>query len=394
MSHARISRSPDLKRLRDEGYDVEISNTYLLINRVPYVSPKREVAYGTLISTLDLSNDVTRKPTDHVALWAGDHPCHSDGRQLVHLVNQTMQQQIRDGLVANYSFSQKPGADGYSDYYQKMTTYVRILEGEAHALDPSAKAKTFPVINLTDEESVFCYLDSASSRAGITMINDKLKNERIAIIGLGGTGAYILDLVAKTPVGEIHLFDSDDFLQHNAFRSPGAPSGSDLERKLTKVAWFAESYSRMRRKIIPHAENIDERNVENLDSMNFVFLSIDAGKPKQSIVKHLVQMGIPFIDVGMDLYVAGDTLGGTARITTITSSFHDHIERRINFSDGEDNEYSSNIQIADMNMLNAAFAVIKWKKMRKFYIDLGLEYHTLYSLSTNVVSNGEIEDET
>jgi hypothetical protein len=37
--------------------------------------------------------------------------------------------------------------------------------------------------------------------------------------GLGGTGSYILDLVSKTPVNEILLFDSDDFLQHNAFRS-------------------------------------------------------------------------------------------------------------------------------------------------------------------------------
>lgn len=67
-------------------------------------------------------------------------------------------------------------------------------------------------------ETVFQYIDTNSSRANIEMINMKLERQKIAIIGLGGTGAYILDMVAKTPVKEIHLFDGDSFDQHNAFR--------------------------------------------------------------------------------------------------------------------------------------------------------------------------------
>ena len=59
----------------------------------------------------------------------------------------------------------------------------------------------------------------------------KLMNHKVAIIGLGGTGSYILDMLAKTPVSEIHLFDGDDFLTHNAFRSPGAASLDDLSKK-------------------------------------------------------------------------------------------------------------------------------------------------------------------
>jgi tRNA A37 threonylcarbamoyladenosine dehydratase len=49
---------------------------------------------------------------------------------------------------------------------------------------------------------------------------------------MGGTGSYILDLVAKTAVMEIHLFDGDDFNQHNAFRAPGAASLEDLEKHM------------------------------------------------------------------------------------------------------------------------------------------------------------------
>src|SRR5579864_4493379 len=159
------------------------------------------------------------KPGDHVALWAGDYPCDSKGAQLTKLVNNaSMQEQIKPELVASHSFSQKP-TGGYPDYYEKMTAYIRMLEGEARALDANAMSQTFPLVKLDDEESVFCYLDNASSRAGITAINEKLKKNRVAIVGLGGTGAYVLDLVAKTLVGEVHLYDGDNLLQHNAFRS-------------------------------------------------------------------------------------------------------------------------------------------------------------------------------
>jgi len=394
MSPGLISRSPDLQRLRDEGYEVDIEKGYLLIGHVPYVNAQRQVVYGTLISTLDLSGDRTTKPSTHVALWAGDYPCDSNGSQLANLVNaQNMNEKIREGLVATFSFSQKPGPEGYLDYYEKMTTYVRILEGHAHALDSSVTSQTFPVVIPDEDESIFCYVDTASSRAGISAVNDKLKKGKIAIVGLGGTGAYVLDLVAKTPIEEIHLFDGDCLHQHNAFRSPGAPSIDDLRKKPTKVEWFAEIYSRMRKKIFHHAQFIDERNVGELKQMEFVFLCIE-GARKKIIVDYLIENKIPFIDVGIGMYYENETLGGNARVTTCTSVFHNHITKRINFTEGEENEYSRNIQIADMNALNAALAVIKWKKIRGFYFDKEHEHETTYGLITNVLVNEDIPDET
>ena len=65
--------------------------------------------------------------------------------------------------------------------------------------------------------------------------------KKIIILGLGGTGSYILDLVAKTPVKEIHLYDGDTFYQHNAFRSPGAPSSDELRARQTEGDLFQES---------------------------------------------------------------------------------------------------------------------------------------------------------
>src|SRR3546814_19976378 len=96
-----------------------------------------------------------------------------------------------------------------------MTTYAASLANEAGAIDPEATPRTRRVVANDDPESPFVYLDTASTRAGIGEVAQKLEGERVAIIGLGGTGSYVLDQVAKTPVERIDLFDDDDFLQHN-----------------------------------------------------------------------------------------------------------------------------------------------------------------------------------
>ena len=115
-------------------------------------------------------------------------------------------------MAVNHSFSAKPKpADAYPDYHAQVTTYVAILSGPARRIDPTSTAKTFPLIE-PDKESdePFNYTDTASSRAEIVAVTKKLSLENCHP-GLGGTGSYVLDLVAKTPVREIHLYDGDTF---------------------------------------------------------------------------------------------------------------------------------------------------------------------------------------
>ena len=147
-------------------------------------------------------------------------------RRLFRSLSASATQQLAENLVIQHSFSNKP-AGGYADYYEKMTRYIEIISSAARALDSRVDARTFKPIESSESDSVFHYFDTASSRAGIMGISAKLAPLRIAIVGLGGTGSYVLDLVAKTCVREIHLFDDDLYLQHNAFRAPGAAS---LER--------------------------------------------------------------------------------------------------------------------------------------------------------------------
>lgn len=390
MSRQLINRSPDLKRLQNEGYTLEISAGYLLVREIPYVNSAKRVLKGILVCNLDLANDKTVKPSSHTIYFAGEYPCRENGTCIEQIRNSSHQKVLAEGLTVNHLFSAKPlqGA-GYADYYEKLKTYITILSGPAKILDPSAKANVFHTVRPdTEEDSVFRYLDTASSRAEIDRITDKLKQiGKIAIVGLGGTGSYILDLVAKTPVQQIHLFDGDTFLQHNAFRSPGAASQDLLDTKPPKVAYLSKIYSQMHRGIIAHPTYLDEENLDQLSSMNFAFLCLDQGGIKRHIVEALEAMDIPFIDVGMGLFETDGALGGILRVTTSLPGGRNWARERIPFSEGNElNEYGRNIQIAELNALSACLAVIKWKKLLGFYQDNRAEHDSTYTIQQQLLT--------
>lgn len=391
MSHLLISRSWDLQKLRNEGYDLEIRSGFLLVRGVPYVNSLKEVKRGTLVVKLVLAGDKTIRPDDHVAYLAGEYPCNADGTEIAQIRHVSGERTLADGVVIQHSFSAKPKPDdSYPDYHAKIATYTAILAGPAQLIDPNAKPQTFKTIESEKEtrETPFNYIDTASSRSEIDVVTAKLKKlNRIAIIGLGGTGSYVLDFVAKTPVWEIHLYDRDAYLQHNAFRAPGAPSLAELETQTPKATWFRNIYSKMHSGIIDHPAYIEENNVEELRTMDFVFVCVDDGASKKLIVEHLEEFGVPFIDVGMGVRIQGEMLAGTVRVTASTPSKRDHFRSRVSFEDMGNNEYNRNIQVADLNALNAALAVIKWKKLFGFYQYMKTEHHSQFHTATNHLIN-------
>lgn len=392
MLHELISRSADLRQLRDEGYEVEVRSNHLLIHSIPYLNSMGVVDRGTLVSDLTLAGDVTTAPGNHIAWFAGEHPRQKDGREIPQIKHASQTTQLAQDILVHHSFSNKP-AQGYANYHQKMTRYIDIVSAPAQSVDPAATARTFKPVAAAPEHCVFEYIDTASSRAGISAIADKLKSSRIAIVGLGGTGSYVLDLVAKTPVREIHLFDGDTFLQHNAFRAPSAASLDDLTQRPSKVAYFQTLYSRMRRGIVAHEEHISESNADALLAFDFVFLCLDHGPAKKLIVDRLSTGAISFIDVGIGVEMVPESLElwAICRVTVSTPAKREHFSQRVSFSDNEsDNAYDKNIQVADLNALNAALAVIKWKKLCGFYQDLEKEHNTTYTTSSNLLTSDDL----
>lgn len=390
MSAKLISLNPELQRLQDEGYEMEVRSGYLLLHAVPYVNSRREVARGILVTNLKLSGDRTERPDDHQVWFVGERPCHADGTPIAALGGGAVVQTLTDGLQANFRFSCKP-AGGYADYHEKMTRYVEILSHPAAAIDDSANARTYRPIEARDEDSVFYFTDSASSRAGITALADKLAMNRVAIIGLGGTGSYVLDLTAKTHAREIHLFDGDRLQQHNAFRAPGATSLEVLQAQPYKVDHYAGLYGLMRRGVIPHSIFLDDHNVAQLAGFDFVFICVDKPAVRRLVSDFLHAQRIPFIDVGMELELIDDqALIGTCRVTLSTPDKPDHFGRHVSLDGrGKDDLYGSNIQVADMNALNAVLAVVKWKKFCGFYQDCYQEHQSAYVLNTHQLTRDE-----
>jgi hypothetical protein len=391
MSHALISRNPDLLRLHNEGYEVEVRAGYLLVHSVPYVNAKGEIALGSLVSDLTMAGDRTARPGSHVAMFIGEHPCNKDGSEIRQIKHNSNRMALLPDVVAQHSFSNKP-PQGYADYYEKMSRYIDIISAPAKSIRPDVTARTYRVTEAAPDDGVFNYVDTASSRAGINAVTAKVAMRRVAIVGLGGTGSYVLDLLAKTPVGEIHLYDGDLFLQHNAFRSPGAASVEQLQERPSKVAYHQAHYAKMHRRIVAHHEYICDENVTQLQDFDFVFLCMDTGPAKKLIIDSLHAADIPFIDTGMGVQMLEDSLQlwAICRVTTSAGAKRDHIARRVSYAppaDGED--YERNIQIADLNAMTAAMAVIRWKKFCGFYQDLEGEHDSTYTTNCHLLTGDE-----
>jgi hypothetical protein len=173
-----------------------------------------------------------------------------------------------------------------------------------------------------------------------------------------------------------------------AFRSPGAASLDQLLQSPLKVDYYKSIYDAIRYGIEAHPERVDAHNVAQLQSMDFVFLAIDSGPCRKFIAERLVEYRVPFIDCGIGVYRVDESLAGIVRTTTCTTQRQDL--SRLPFRDDDDDEYN-NIQVADLNALNAIHAVIKWKKLFGFYADLEHEHHSAYTIDGNHLCN---EDQT
>lgn len=364
MSAAVINLNPDLKRLRDEGYELEIRDAFAIVRNIPYLDHNLSVQRGVLVSNLGMNGNVVKYDNQHTIYFQGSMPYRANGSPLNAVFLCSQKTTIAE-VPVDMMFSNKPHGN-YNDYHHKFTRYIQILSAEAQAVDSTATAATFRKV-ASDWHGVFNYADTNASRANITGLSDKFLNQRVGIVGLGGTGAYILDMVAKTPVKEIHLYDGDVFCQHNAFRAPGAAVVATFESQLNKADYFQQVYSNMHLHIISHPRFLKERNVGELGDLTFVFLAMDSGPDKQIVIDYLSSRGISFIDTGIDIQQTPNGLLGTTRSTLSECGNREAINRNVSFAVAEKGLYKSNIQTAELNAFCALTAVLRWKTTVGFY---------------------------
>jgi molybdopterin/thiamine biosynthesis adenylyltransferase len=192
-------------------------------------------------------------------------------------------------------------------------------------------------------------------------VSSLLRGKRIAIVGLGGTGSYILDFVARTHVDLIALFDDDKVHVHTIFRIPGFIPDA-IGR--FKVDALARQYGNWHSGLEPVPERITSANIDRLAGFDFVFVSVDDGPARKLIVDWLSGRGIPYVDCGMGLDRSLVGLSGFVRITgTDRKGYDDNVgSARLPVENAKENEYRKQAQITELNALNAVMAVIRFKQ--------------------------------
>ncbi len=123
-----------------------------------------------------------------------------------------------------------------------------------------------------------------------------LSTKRVAIIGLGGVGAYAAEMVVRAGVGSVVILDSDVVNITNKNRqllaldsTIGASKARLMERRLTDINPSLE--------VVVIEEFLTEENVEDLleIEVDYIVDAIDTLSPKIALINFAVTNGIPIV---------------------------------------------------------------------------------------------------
>ncbi len=198
MSQQHTNLDPELQKLQAEGFELEVRDGLIIVHHVPYLNSKQEILDGKLIFCFTSNISTIGKPNDHTAYWEGNKPCCNDGSEVPSLINSY--KGCWNGFQEVYYLSLYPDSlpnSRYPDYYTKIKTYYSTIAGHAFAYNANlANTVKYGTVKIVDDD-IFVYQDTNSSRAGLLGATAKFQGKKVAIVGLGGTGGYLLDYLAK-----------------------------------------------------------------------------------------------------------------------------------------------------------------------------------------------------
>jgi len=390
MYHALVSHNDDINRLLVKGYAIALDSSHLVVRDIPYLDDKGDLCWGAIVSKLKYVTAERALQDDHQIYFAGSHPHGLDGQPIKNLGGGPHAITLASpDVVVQRSFSNKPLPNGYADHFAKIDSYVTVISGpamERHGVSPL----TFRAVETAVGETVFKFHDTLTSRAEIGDLAALLKDEVVAIVGLGGTGSYVLDYMVKSPVARIIGFDRDPYHVHNAYRSPGRLLEDELDQPKAEV--YQGRYENFREGLTLLPKFVDASCEDDLKGVTFAFVCVDKGSSRRGIFDLLIKLGIPFIDVGMGLNRKQGPINGTLRATYFApENAQAVIDRDLaELGDRDDDEYRVNVQIAELNALNASLAVLRYKQLKGFYLDENGFDHMLFKVN-DIKIHGEPE---
>ncbi|MES2674358.1 MAG: ThiF family adenylyltransferase [Pseudomonadota bacterium] len=387
MFQKLVSLNEDLKKMIDKGYAVTVDSTnHLVIRDVPYLDAEGQLKIGALVAKLKFIDQFRFEQEDHQVYFAGEVPYGLGGMPIQNLGGGSCLINLSQGcndVVVQRSFSNKPKAAGkYNDHYHKIEIYVGMISGPAiHKFQ--ASPYTFRMCDEAFPDPIFKFRDTLTSRASLADLSEKFSNEIVAIIGLGGTGAYVLDFIVKMPVKEIRGYDHDFYHVHNAYRSPGRLQETEFGKLKAEI--YQDRYENFRHGLSIKNICVDASTRDELAGVTFVFVCIDDGDARREVFDLLIDLKIPFIDVGLGLKRSNaGSLSGMLRTTYFPEDQAEQVRQKkwANESEDPNNLYKSNIQISELNALNACIAVLQYKQLKGFFNADSESFNTLFNISS------------
>ena len=352
------------------GWRIEVSKNRISLSEVPYRQESGET--GRCQITVDTQNDgLTMKTPEHVrnARHAATLTGVSGGRAYQangEAVGNVIWTDGSDTCV----ISIMPDAGEYVNAWHALIVYATSVASPAGSVEQEQVERIFEF-----------EIEGEDSREMKTW-RDRARGQKIEIIGLGGVGLWILDLMSKTYVSEISIWDGDVIEGRNLLRVPGWASQEAIGRN--KAEYFGEHYQRYRKGISIHPEYWQQDKHRNVfDESSFVFISVDDVDARTALCETLVQKGIPFIDVGMGIELEEGRVRGSCQVF-YSGENPGRWRTAIPTAEGPEGAKAYyDLQLADLGALNAALAVGVWRRHIEQYGDEERDWLTRYLIEEN-----------
>ena len=230
-------------------------------------------------------------------------------------------------------------------------------------------------------ERIFAFEIEGEDARDMRNWRDRARGQKIGIVGLGGVGLWILDLMSKTDVREIRIWDGDEIEGRNLVRAPGWASQEAIGKN--KAEHFGEQYGRMRKGISIHGQYWSADEAENsFEGLDFVFIAVDKTETRTALCEKLEERRIPFVDVGMGIERRSERVRGSCQVFF---SGKDPGQWRIGIPtvEGAGEKDYHELQLADLGALNAALAVGMWRRHIGQYEEEEKDWLIRYRIENN-----------
>jgi len=350
LGHESLARrEAELRGWRIERRDLEIGASGIPCFVAPNIASKCHIWVGTALNSDELK---ASHDWQQGALHAANIRGLSDGR-----LYDRSGEEFAKGVIgrdqSSLVLSIKLRGREYEDAWEALNNYVKqiyaLFLGRSASRGEAPRPYTFDVLG--------DHLPEAVEWRGL------VAQERVAIIGLGGVGAWIADIVVKADPREVHGWDHDCIEPKNILRMPGGIDPNVWIGR-PKASWFQKTYSLIHTNVHGHNAKVQSENLQEvIEGITFAFVAVDEADDRMMVCDALANAGIPFVVAGLSPVRKDKRVKVSIRIVTAHIGVPSWREAIPQVGQAGQDDYGS-LDLPDVYSVTASWAIQSWRKMR------------------------------